>query len=55
MGGITDDDLLETDLYGMLDISSTSSDDQIRAAYKKKARLLHPGMALHAEFKLHII
>jgi DnaJ family protein C protein 17 len=39
--------LLELDLYALLDIEDTSSVDQIRKAYRKKALELHPDKNLN--------
>ena len=43
MGGLTDDELLEKDLFGILGVDRKATDDEITKAYRKKARKIHPG------------
>lgn len=43
MGALTDEELLEKDLFGIVGVDRKATDEQITKAYRKKARKIHPG------------
>jgi len=48
MGALTDEELLEKDLFGIVGVDRKATDEQITKAYRKKARKIHPGTILKA-------
>ncbi|CBY10408.1 unnamed protein product [Oikopleura dioica] len=42
MGALTDEELLEKDLFGIVGVDRKATDEQITKAYRKKARKIHP-------------
>lgn len=42
MGALTDEELLEKDLFGIVGVDRKATDEEITKAYRKKARKIHP-------------